>query len=105
MDVSRESLDSLVSLILQHESILVGQSGPASGAAAPDGTVGGVPPDAQGAANHITPREMQAVVTLAAVNVLANQIYQLLRGATPFQVRGRQQLLRCVVSRDFFVSG
>lgn len=103
VDVSKETLHDLVELILQHRSVLVrqqpGKSPSASSAATSAAstlcqgedlgtTMGG---GARGGCGFVEACELDAAVALSAVNVLTNQIFQLLRGATPAAVRAIAQ--------------
>lgn len=82
VDVSKGSLHSLVTLILQHESVLLqSESVPIDRTrATPDarGRQGGL----EGEDNS----EIQRSLVLSAVNILTTQMFQLLRGATSAQV-------------------
>lgn len=85
VDVSQESLRSLIDLILQHEGPLlqpetINPVSPTTHASSNREVGAGVPGD-------VVASELEGLVVLSAVNVLTNQIFQLLRGATPAQVR------------------
>lgn len=83
VDVSKETLHSLVALILQYKSVLVQQD---VGATA--GLSGAGEHDKErGEAGAIEASVLDETVVLSAVNVLTNQMFQLLRGATCAAVR------------------
>lgn len=85
VDVSQGAIDSLVTLILQHEFVLLWPDSltldPLSTAPSSKGSNGH---DGHGA---LEVQEIAEAVVLSALNILTNQLFQLLRGATPAQVR------------------
>lgn len=94
VDVSRETLDNLVTLILRHESVLLQQQQPGvssqhvtSEVAASSSARGRggqtVTKEVDGGVGQV---ELDAAVVLSAVNILTNQMFQLLRGSTPAAV-------------------
>lgn len=85
VDTSRESLHSLITLILQHQSYLLQHPKPLSSNNASSQPAGHASVGKSSTGVVYAP-ELQGEVVLSAVNILTNQIYQLLRGATPFQV-------------------
>lgn len=96
VDVSKETLDSLIALILEHRSVLL--QGPESSRKSPSAANVAEAADLDISAcggllcNSVERRELDAVVVLSAVNLLTNQMFQLLRGSTPAAVR---VLTRC----------
>lgn len=92
VDVSQESLQNLVTLILRHEHLMVQRFNTRSNSDALVEAGGQETKSAEGhrVQNSVMQKsELQAGVVLSAVNILTNQVYQLLRGATPFQVQYR----------------
>lgn len=83
VDVSKETLHSLVALILQHKSVLLQQDvrATAGGLSAREHAAG------ESGAGAIKASAFDETVLLSAVNVLTVQMFQLLRGATPAAVR------------------
>ncbi|CAM9143892.1 unnamed protein product [Scytosiphon promiscuus] len=96
VDVSKETLDSLVALILRYEPVLLQKSSEGHSQnesptveerAAPDAdrqrdeeTVVAM---AGGFGGGVGQPELDTAVVLSAVNILTNQMFQLLRGSTP----------------------
>lgn len=101
VDVCKETLHSLISLILRHEPVLLQQSPEAQqsqsasssvGSGAAPGTdrqSGGEPAAAMvgGFGGGVGQAELDSAVVLSAVNILTNHMFQLLRGSTPAAVR------------------
>ena len=95
VDVSRETLDNLVTLILRHESVLLQQqqqpgvsSQHVTSEVAASSSARGrggqtVTKEVDGGVGQV---ELDAAVVLSAVNILTNQMFQLLRGSTPAAV-------------------
>lgn len=90
VDVSKETLDSLIALVLKHRSVLL-QEPEASrkkSSAANDTEAVDLKTLASGEPCHyVEQRELDAVVVLSALNMLTNQMFQLLRGSTRAAVR------------------
>lgn len=90
VDVSKETLDSLIALILEHRSVLLqgpGASRKESSAANVAEAVDLEISASGGLCSSVEQRDLDAVVVLSAVNMLTNQMFQLLRGSTPAAVR------------------
>lgn len=83
VDVSKETLHSLVALILRYKSVLVQQD---VGATASLSSAGEHDKE-RDEAGAIEASAFDETVVLSAVNVLTNQMFQLLRGATCAAVR------------------
>lgn len=93
VDVSKETLDNLVTLILRHESVLLQQqpdasshhltSGAAASSSARERGGQAVTEEVDGGVGQA---ELDAAVLLSTVNILTNQMFQLLRGSTPAAV-------------------
>lgn len=105
VDVSKETLHSLVELVLQHESVLLQQQqeptgvtlskavSPSTGAITAPTTArqGGGESTTAGAGGFngdVRQPELDAAVMLSAINILTNHMFQLIRGSTPAVVRG-----------------
>lgn len=88
VDVSKETLHSLVALILQYKSVLVQQDIRATPGLSSVGEHG----MAKGEASAIEVSAFDETVVLSAVNVLTNQMFQLLRGATCATVRSASRI-------------
>ena len=90
VDVSKDTLDSLIALILEHKSVLLQQPeawGKAKFATNAAETVDFDISASDGVCGSVEQRELDEVVVLSAVNLLTNQMFQLLRGSTPAAVR------------------
>lgn len=90
VDVSKETLDSLIALVLEHRSVLLQE--PKASRKESSATNDAEAVDLEAVAsgepcNYVEQRELDAVVVLSAVNMLTNQMFQLLRGSTPAAVR------------------
>lgn len=100
VDVSKNAIHSLVTLILQHESVLlqpdlfsVHRNPSVPSSKDESGDNGGM---------GLQMLDIERAVVLSAVNILTNQIFQLLRGTTPAQVS--QCFQQVVLVFRFFVS-
>lgn len=94
VDVSKETLDNLVTLILRHESVLLQQQPDVSSqhvasevaASSSARERGGQTVTKEVDVDGVAQAELDAAVVLSAVNILTNQMFQLLRGSTPAAV-------------------
>lgn len=100
VDVSKETFQSLIELVLQHEPVFLQQSPEASSQAASSSTsavVGSKIAGQEGGETAVVgvggsdggvgELELDAAVALSAVNILTNQMFQLIRGSTSAVVR------------------
>lgn len=101
VDVSKETFQSLIDLVLQHEPVLLQQSPEVTLQTASSSTgVGGMGSRTAGQEGEesrvwgvggfdggVGEPELDAAVALSAVNILTNQMFQLIRGSTPAAVR------------------
>lgn len=80
VDVSRETMHSLIDLLLDHKEVLFKQLNPQSQGTSSLSSIG---PDPSG----LDTDELDFSVVLSAVNVLTSQVYQLLSGSSLSSVR------------------
>lgn len=103
IDVSKETLHALIELVIQHKHVLLKleaeplpsaalatDSAAASSVAREEANLG--PESGTFSGGGVDASELEALVVLSAVNVLTNQMFQLLRGATPSAVRDEDEI-------------
>ena len=81
VDASKETIHSLVELLLKRKDVLLNQHGVSSQAEGSERLESG----------RLDASELDAAVVLSAVNVLTCQVFQLLSGSTPAAVRHEKQ--------------
>lgn len=104
VDVSKETLHSLIALILRHEPVLLQQSTERQSQSVSFSVGEGAKPGADrqrgeetvvamvdGLSCGVGQPELDSAVVLSAVNILTIQMFQLLRGSTPAAVRRQRQ--------------